>query len=168
MIIVGINMKKLLFLIFGFVMQFGVLPAVERNGFSVQEDVAQYKGSDYSNVVHVERHISLEEAFEIAEKNPDIDYFVYIKGRSMVLEIPPGGCSDGSCDPFGLVSFENFICDSGGLGVGYCRIFHHGDVVFFKKEGMWLGSAPGLADTYFKKHQSVKIGKRPWKKCRKI
>lgn len=120
------------------------------SGFQKQTNAAQYKGSDYSNAVRVERGITLDQAFEIAKSDPSIDYFVYVKGYSMVLEVPPETQFDPSNDPLGLVSFNDFRYDSGDLGQGHCRIFHHGDTVFFKKEGMWLGSAPGLADTYFK------------------
>jgi len=126
------------------------LRADERTHFRLEKDVAQYKGSDYANVVHVERNISLERAFEIAENNSDIDYFVYLKGYQMVLEIPSDVVFDPSNDPFQLVSYESFRYDSENEGKGYCRIFRQGDVVFFKNEGMCLGSAPGLADAYFK------------------
>jgi hypothetical protein len=126
------------------------LTAANKDHFRLEQDVAQYKGSDYANVVHVERNISLDRAFEIAESNPDIDYFVYLKGYRMVLEIPPNVAFDPSNDPFQLVSYVNFRFDSGQDGRGYCRIFKQGDVVFFKQDGMWLGSAPGLADAYFK------------------
>jgi len=143
-------MKYILFLISCGAMNLGLLSAAERTGFRVQEDVAQYKGSDYGNVVHVARNITLEEAFDIAEKNPRIDYFVYTKGWQMVLEIPSDVPFDRSQDPFGLAYHTDFRYDSGEMGRGYCRIFRNGDVVFFKKEGMWLGSAPGLADTHFK------------------
>lgn len=143
-------MRQFLFLILSAIMPFGILSADESNGFRLQKDVAQYKGSDYANVVHVARNISLEEAFEIAENNPNIDYFVYTKGRQMVLEIPSDVQFDRSQDPFGLVCKTNYVYDSGEFGKGYCRIFRQGDAVFFKKEGMWLGSAPGLADVYFK------------------
>ncbi len=143
-------MKILFALVCCFAVQCGLLSAGEHSGFRVQKDVAQYKGSDYSNVVHVARNISLEQAFEIAEANSEIDYFVYMKGGSMVLEIPPDVAFEYANDPFGLVDHTRFIYDSGKRGTGYCRIFKHGDTVFFKKEGMWLGSAPGLADAYFK------------------
>ena len=143
-------MKYVLFLIVCSAMNLGLLSATQRNGFRVQEDVAQYKASDYGNVVHVARNISLEEAFEIAENNPDIDYFVYTKGGQMVLEIPSDVEFDRSQDPFGLVYNTGFRYDSGESGQGYCRIFRNKDAVFFKKEGLWLGSAPGLADAYFK------------------
>ncbi len=142
-------MKYVLLLVFSFVVQFAT-HASERLGFSLKKDVAQYKGSDYANVVRVARNISLEQAFDIAESYPEIDYFVYTKGYQMVLEIPSDIQFDPRNDPFGLVCNTNFIYDSGSFGSGYCRIFRHGDVVFFKKEGMWLGSAPGLADAYFK------------------
>jgi hypothetical protein len=143
-------MKYIFFLIFCFAMQRGIVSAAERDGFSVQNDVAQYKGSDYANVVQVARSISLDEAFDIAEGNPDIDYFVYMKGWQMVLEIPRDVSFDRSRDPFGLVYNRDYLSDCGKVEKGYCRIFSHGDVVFFKKEGLWLGSAPGLADAYFK------------------
>lgn len=143
-------MKYILLLISCFLTQSYTLSAVERSGFRVQEDVAQYKGSDYANVVHVARNISLEEAFDIAEQNPNIDYFVYMKGFQMVLEIPSDVPFDRSQDPFGLATYTNFGYDSGEMGKGYCRIFRHGDAVFFKEKGMWLGPAPGLADAYFK------------------
>ncbi len=123
---------------------------VSFNGFRKQANAAQYKGSDYANAVRVERGISLELAFEIANSDPSIDYFVYTKGYSMVLEFPPETSFDPSKDPLGLVTYNNFRYDAGHLDQGYCRIFHYGDVVFFKQEGMWLGSAPGLADTYCK------------------
>lgn len=123
---------------------------VHVNDFKKQANAAQYKGSDYSNAVRVERGISLEQAFEIAKSDPNIDYFVYTKGYSMVLEIPPETTFDPSKDPLGLVTHTRFRYDAGNLGEGHCRIFHHGDVVFFKNEGKWLGSAPGLADVYFK------------------
>lgn len=143
-------MKHILFVFFCVAMNLGVLSAAERSGFTVQKDAAQYKGADYANVVHVARNISLEEAFDIAEKDPNIGYFVYTKGWQMVLEIPSDVQFDRSQDPFGLAYNIDFMFDSGEMGMGYCRIFKSGDVVFFKKEGMWLGSAPGLADTYVK------------------
>ena len=144
-------MRNVFFLVCCFVIYCWNLPAVEREGFELKTDAAQYKGSDYANVVHVAREISLEEAFDIADNIQEIDYFVYTKGGMMVLEIPSGVAFHRSQDPFGLVISTAFLYDSGEAGEGYCRIFRHGDAVFFKKEGMWLGSAPGLADTYFKK-----------------
>ena len=143
-------MKHIFLLIFAFAIQSVTIHAAEREGFSVKRDVAQYGGSDYANVVCIERGISLEQAFEIAQSNSDIDYFVYTKGGQMVLVIPSDVHYDPINDPFKLVSESNFIYDSGDYGHGYCRIFIQGDVVFFKKEGMWLGSASGLADAYFK------------------
>ncbi len=124
------------------------LSAQTRHGFTQQSDTAQYKGSDYANVVRVERGISLERAFDIAQSHPDIDYFVYVKGYQMALETSAD--FDPSQDLFHLASYVNIRYDSGETGMGYCRIFKQGDTVFFKKEGVWLGSAPGLADTYFK------------------
>lgn len=119
-------------------------------GFKKRENLAQYKGSDYANAVRVERGISLEEALKIAKDDPEIDYFVYVKGLSMVLEIPPGVAFDPEKDPLHLVTYSRFIYDNGERSKGYVRFFQHGDVVFFKKEGQWLGTAPGLADVYEK------------------
>jgi hypothetical protein len=143
-------MKSFLLLVICFAAHCGLLTGAERSGFRCEPNGAQYKGSDYSNVVHVARGISLDEAFTIAEQNPEIDYFVYLKGGMMVLEIPPEVKFDRSKDPFGLVTQTGFMYDSGAHGYGYCRIFRHGDTVFFKNEGKWIGSAPGLADVYVK------------------
>ncbi len=144
-------MKNIFILAICFAVQCCGLSAKSENSFVLQQGMAQYKGSDYSNVVQVARHITLDEAFQIAESNPDIDYFFYTTGYSMVLEIPPEVPFDRSQDRFGLVTDIDFIYDSGQYATGYCRIFRHGDTVFFKKEGMWLGTCPGLADTYIKR-----------------
>ena len=122
--------------------------------FEVKKDLAQYGGSDYANVVHVARGITLDEAYAIAEASEEIDYFVYLKGGQMILPLPEDKPFDRKDDPFGLVTHTRFRWDAGGYGKGYCRIFEHGDTIFFKKEGMWLGSAPGLADTYVKADRS--------------
>ena len=119
-------------------------------GFKKEADLAQYKGSDYSNAIRVERSISLAQAFEIAQSDPEIDYFVYTKGFMMVLEIPSDVHFDPANDPLKLVTYTGFRYDLGDFGVGFCRVFRHGDVVFFKNEGKWLGTAPGLADVYSK------------------
>jgi hypothetical protein len=121
-----------------------------REGFRCVPDVAQYKGADYSNVVRVERGISLERAFEIADNLPEADYFIYVKGWQMVLEVPSDGDFDPKSDPFNLLSHTPYITDAGVYRVGYCRIFRHGDVLFFREEGKWLGTAPDLANAYFK------------------
>lgn len=120
--------------------------------FTKTADTAQYKGSDYSGVVRIARGISLSEAFSIAESDPQVDYFVYVKGLGMVLEIPADVQFDSMNDRFALVSHQNYVKDSDGqVAKGLCRIFNYGDVIFFKNDGKWLGSAPGLADTYSKK-----------------
>lgn len=118
--------------------------------FEKQANLAQYKGSDYSNAVRVERHISLHEAAEIAAKDPNIDYFCYVKGHCMVLE---ANAEHAKNDPLGLISYTTYGKDSGGAETGYARLFTHGDVVFFSnKDGKkWLGEANGLCDTYCKK-----------------
>ncbi|MBF8262929.1 MAG: hypothetical protein HW387_594 [Parachlamydiales bacterium] len=122
----------------------------QHSNYSRLENLAQYKGSDYSNAVRVERGISLSEAFEIANQDPNIDYFVYTKGGMMVLEIPSDVEFDPAKDPLHLVTGGNYIFDDGQPGTGYMRVFEYGDVVFFKNDGKWLGTAPGLADVYEK------------------
>jgi len=133
------------------------LPPVEihesigHHAFVKEPNLAQYKGSDYSGAIRVERGISLDKAFKIAGADPDIDYFVYVKGAMMVLEIPCNVDFDPESDPLGLVTEETYYTDDGQIETGYCRIFRRGDVVFFRHEGRWLGTAPGLADVYSKK-----------------
>ncbi len=121
------------------------------HGFKRAADTAQYKGSDYSNAIRVARGISLEEAFTIAQNDPEIDYFFYTKGFCMVLEIPEDASFEPNNDELGLVSVGNHRLDANGkVAHGARRIFEHGDTVFFKKGDRWLGSAPGLADTYYR------------------
>ena len=110
--------------------------------------LAQYKGSDYRNAVRVEREITVEQAKEIASKDPNIDYFVYTTGYMMVLEVPPEVKFDPANDPLNLAQKSGFVFDSGDRGFGWIRVFRHGDTVFFKNDGKWLGTAPGLADVY--------------------
>lgn len=110
--------------------------------FKMEPNTAQYKGSDYTNALRIERGISLERAFEIAKEDANIGYFVFVKGLQMVLEIPPDVPFNPATDSLNLVTQIE--------GLGPCRVFHYGDVLFFKKEGLWLGTAPGLADTYLK------------------
>ena len=90
--------------------------------FEKISDVAEYKWADWKNLVKIERGITLEQAKLIASRSADIDYFFFTKGGQMVLEDP---------------NWKNF------------KIFHHGDVAFFSGKPWW-GSAPGLADGYFK------------------
>lgn len=90
-------------------------------GFKKTEDVAQYKFGDWSRVVGIVRGATLNDAFTIANGNPEITFFFYTKGWQMVLETPEGDY----------------------------RVFRHGDVVFFSGEPHW-GEANGLADGYQK------------------
>lgn len=97
------------------------IPDITRsaNGFKKIPNVAQYKMADWSKAVGIAKGISLEQAYKIANENPDITFFFYTKGGQMVLEK-----EDGSY-----------------------RVFRHGDTVFFSGDPWW-GSAPGLADGY--------------------
>lgn len=92
-------------------------------GFQKVPDVAQYKKADWSHVIGMARGVSLEEARNIANNNPEITFFFYTKGYQMVLENEDG-----------------------------YRQFKHGDAVFFSGIPWW-GSAPGLADGYIKTQQ---------------
>ncbi len=126
-----------------------VQPAAQKDAWEHIPNHAQYKGSDFSTAVRVERGITVKKAKEIADNDPEIDYFFYVKGVTMVLEVPKEGSFDKEGVP--LVQHGSFIYDSGKPGHGAMRVFHHGDVVFFKKGGEWLGTAPGLADVYRKR-----------------
>ncbi len=97
----------------------------EGQHFQKIPDVAQYGGADWSQVIGIARHITLAEAFEIANHNPDIAYFFHMKGYQMVL---------------------------GGAEKETYRVFRQGDAVFFSGTPSW-GSATGFADGYVKKSQ---------------
>jgi hypothetical protein len=94
-------------------------------GFKKIPDVAQYGEADWSQAIGIARGISVEEAFKIANENPEITYFFYTKGWQMVL----------------------------GTGDGNWRIFRHGDTVFFKGESWW-GEANNLADGYMRNNSN--------------
>lgn len=88
------------------------------------DDVAQYGGADWTNVVSMVKGVTAREAQAIASNNPEITYFFYVKGYQMVLAKDDEGTT-------------------------LWRIFHQGDTVFFKGEPWW-GSAHDLADGYMK------------------
>lgn len=91
----------------------------------VEGDTTQVYGANYSNAVRVEKGITLEEAFDIAQNDSDIAYFVRCKEDCVVT-------SDCEGDEVSL-SFEP------------------GDTVFFDNtQEMSLQDAPGFADTYVK------------------
>lgn len=94
---------------------------ISMSGYEKVSDVAQYGGADWSHVIGIARNISLGEAKEIADGNPEITYFFHMKGWRMVLVKEDG----------------NYLT------------FHHGDAVFFSGEP-WFGSAVGFADSYIK------------------
>lgn len=99
------------------------IPTIDTNpvaGFTKINDVAQQKNADWSQVIGIARHISLDQASKIAnEQYPETTFFFYVKGGQMVLETHSGDF----------------------------RVFRHGDTVFFSGQPSW-GSAPGLADGY--------------------
>lgn len=89
-------------------------------------DVAQYKAGDWSTCVGIAHNVTTTQAKEIAESNPEISFFFFVKGGCMILE-------------------------NTQVTPNYVRIFHYGDAVFFKgnpeEKAQW-GTAPGLADGY--------------------
>lgn len=94
----------------------------ELHGFQKIPNVAQYKEADWSQVIGIAKGISMEEAYKIAESNPEVTFFFYTTGYQMILEKPDGGY----------------------------RVFRHGDTVFFSGKPWW-GGATGLADGYIRK-----------------
>lgn len=98
-----------------------VIDPSQLSGYEIVGDVAQYGKADWSQVIGMAKGISLYQAKQIADEDPNITYFFYTKGCQMVL-----------------------ITEDGNY-----RVFRHGDTVFFTGEPWW-GSAPGLADGYIK------------------
>ena len=90
--------------------------------FVCHPNCAQYGGPEgdagYANAVQVERGISLEEAFEIAKNNSEINHFVYVKGDGMTLI---GG--DPENDPLGsgyhIIQSKIAIGSGGFFGKGW-------------------------------------------------
>ncbi len=98
------------------------IPQIAKNdGFEKVHDAAQYKGADWSNAVGIAHRISLAKAKKIANEDPCITFFFYMKGPRMVLETEEGTY----------------------------RVFYHGDAIFFTGSPWW-GSATGLSDGYMK------------------
>lgn len=100
-----------------------VIHTEETSGYQKVPDVAQYKMADWSNVIGIAKGVSLKQARKIADSNPEITFFFYMKGPQMVLENESG-----------------------------YRVFSHRDAVFFSGTPWW-GSAPGYADGYIKNSQ---------------
>lgn len=90
-------------------------------GYERIADVAQYGGADWGGCIGVVSNISIEKAIEIADSNPEITYFFYMKGCQMVLD----------------------------TGAGSYYVFCEGDAVFFSGSPAW-GSAVDFADGYVK------------------
>jgi hypothetical protein len=84
------------------------------------DDVAEYYGASWDNLVRLEKGLTVKQAKEIAEKNTQITYFFIMKGYYMSLPVN-----------------------------GSHMIFSKGDAVFFSGKP-WFGSAPGMADAYQK------------------
>ncbi len=88
-------------------------------------DVAQYGEADWSQEVKRVKNLSIEQAKKLAEADPRINYFFFVKGLRMVL--PP---------------------------LGNKGVFTKGEAVFFAGKP-WYGSAPGLANAYEKQIASA-------------
>lgn len=96
------------------------------SNYEFKKNVAQYKMADWSQLIGRVKNVTVEQAKKIADANPEITFFFYVKGGRMILE-------NNDANP------------------PYARVFHHGDAVFFSGTPWW-GSAPGLADGYIKKN----------------
>jgi hypothetical protein len=92
-------------------------------GFTKVPDVAQYGHADWSGVIGIAHHTTLQQAAEIARGNPEITFFFYMKVGTMVLNTDETGT--------------------------HYRVFSQGDAVFFSGEPWW-GSAMGFSDGYVK------------------
>jgi hypothetical protein len=97
--------------------------APQLRNFEKVQDVAQYMHADWSQAVGIMHHVTLSDALEFAESNPEIDYFFYVK------------------NPMFLGSFNEEH-----------RTFKQGDAVFFKGTPYW-GFAEGFSDGYVKKRE---------------
>lgn len=102
------------------------IPDINADRYEIVPDVAQYKLADWSNLVGRAKNVTVAEAKKIADENPAITFFFYMKGYQMVLE-------NNEANP------------------PYARVFHQGDAVFFSGKPWW-GSAPGYSDGYIKKN----------------
>jgi len=61
------------------------IDVTQLEGYEKVADVAQYGEADWNNVLGISHNISLETAKKIADENPAITYFFYMKGWRMVL-----------------------------------------------------------------------------------
>jgi hypothetical protein len=100
------------------------IPSQYEGMFEKIPDVAQYKNADWDNVIGIAHHVSLAEAQRMAAENPEVTFFFYMTGVSMVLEREDG-------------TYRHFV---------------QGDAVFFSGTPWW-GSAAGYADGYVKKSE---------------
>ena len=124
------NIKRLTIIFISAVtLFFGANSFASIENWKKKPDLAQYKwaspGNKWDNEVLRVHYLSPEQAVEIAEQLPEVTFFTYIKGGQMCLEGEDGTMANGK------------------------GCFVYGDVIFFKGKD-WLGTAPGLADTYIK------------------
>jgi|ERR1700722_6174451 len=65
-------------------------PWYQHDGYEYIPNVAQYKEPGYNtswgNIIGISRGISIEEAFKIADNNPNITYFFYTKKKIQLSE----------------------------------------------------------------------------------
>ena len=88
--------------------------------YTIIPNTAQYKWAKWDEHLQTVPASTLENAKARAEKDPSVSYFFHMKS-SMVLEQLQGQPS---------------------------KSFSPGDAVFFSGDNLWLGSAPGMSDTY--------------------
>lgn len=129
--------------------QEGFYQEIDTSGFQREENLVEAADSDFSHALRVERHISLEKALEIARKDPEIDYFFYVKARYLFLSTGKPNlcrrCNPIEQDSLRLISYEAFH------PYGQGRAFWYGDAVFFgKKTERRLDNSNHCADIYLK------------------
>ncbi len=115
--------------------------------FTKHGGVAPFRSSGWGNGFKVAHNLTLEEAMEMADSDPQIKYFFYTNAKHLVLEISPSALKDRNFnpidthnDPLGLI--QDFGRDFEQIhGWRYARVLHEGDVVFFNREDMWLNDA---------------------------
>lgn len=114
-------MKKIIgLMMFSFIGIASSMAFAEERKYDVVPDVAEYQGASWDNLVKIERNITVEEAYAIADSDPNINYFFRTKALQLVLDTPVGR-----------------------------QFLHNGDTVFFSGQPWW-GEAKDLADGYVK------------------
>lgn len=104
------------------------IPLIELHpGWIKIPNKAEYKEADWENAICRVEGVTIQEAVAIANRDPRINYFFYVKEGGLIL--------------------ENF-----NVQPPIWRLFNHGDAVFFSGEPNWA-NAYESADGYVKHQQ---------------